>query len=128
MITFKKLNKLKNQTLIAPVLGRSLKSFISFNVILDTALVTFSVSCFSWNVSAHRTDGIGSFLGFSVIVLAVLLYYCHSHSQLNHSILSLTTSSTCKLLKQYIIIRQLIFLPVLIHSLSILNIWSFLCL
>ena len=70
-----------SQTLIAPALIRFLKSLISFKVILDIALVTSSVSCFSRNAFADHHDVIGSFFGF----------FCNSFSRF---VISLTLSLT----------------------------------
>ena len=100
-----------SQTIVAPALIRFLKSLISFKVILDIALLTSSISCFSWNASAYLSDGIGSFLGFfSGILSAAFQEFCYITPTLtltlNHtSVLNITTSSSYNLLKQYIISR-----------------------
>ena len=54
-----------SETTVAAPLIIFLKSFISFKVILGIVLLTSSFSCFSRNASPDRTDGTGSFFGFS---------------------------------------------------------------
>ena len=73
-----------------------LESTISFKITMHIALLTFFAPCFIPNASADRGDGIGSFCGFLVIALAVLLYHSHSHSgsQLDHFTIVLSISIT----------------------------------
>ena len=53
-----------SQTIVAPALIKFLKSLISVKVILDIALLTSYVSCFSRNASSDHSDRSASFLGF----------------------------------------------------------------
>ena len=53
-----------SQTIVAPALMKFLKSLISVKVILDIALLTSYVSCFSRNASSDRSDRSASFLEF----------------------------------------------------------------
>ena len=54
-----------SEAIVAAPLIVFLKSFMSFKVILDIVLLTSSFYCFSRNASPDRTDGTGSFFGFS---------------------------------------------------------------
>ena len=84
-----------------------LKSTISFKVIIQIALLTFFAPCFIPNASVDRGDGIGSFLwlfsnSFSRFVISLSLSL--SITPLHHCPQHIHYSS-CKLLKQYILIR-----------------------
>lgn len=121
-----------SETIVVAPLIIFLKSFISFKVILDIVLLT---SSFPVSVEMHPQIALmelDHFLGFLVILLAILLYHFQSDSQLHLFYSSFGHSNrfqnTPNLARQVLLLqlKQSTVIRLLMHSLYTTNIWSIL--